>query len=299
MAGFVPVSHDALALCANDRERFAVFDLYQRAHRAQWVTLRLSEADMVAAWGISNHRVWALLGDLNREGLAVVIKGKARNPTTIQVLCPTAEVQRYPQRSPQGMGAEQTPTTKEVEAVPAAVQNTHIVTHACETETETETPPYRVEDTHTSPSAPGLALVKPVVSRPKADRGAFDQAAAAWKAMAPGGAKLTPERGLGKAMAGRIKDHGVEPVLRVLAWAATSEHDRAVFLRDRGLDLNTLMRPANFETYLGFATGPPPRDRIADWGYGGPPKVRTQEEIDANEAAARRLEARQQQEGRT
>ena len=40
MGGFVPVAHDALAVCTDFAEQAAVFDLYRRAHALRWTPLR-------------------------------------------------------------------------------------------------------------------------------------------------------------------------------------------------------------------------------------------------------------------
>jgi len=92
-------------------------------------------------------------------------------------------------------------------------------------------------------------------------------------------------RGQGVHLAARLREHGLQAVLDVLTWATESDHERAVFLRERGLSLLTLMRPANFEAYLGFARGPASRSRASPSSRGAhPPAEPTAEELEAYEA---------------
>ena len=94
-----------------------------------------------------------------------------------------------------------------------------------------------------------------------------------WRDLGPQTAKGKPTRrrpkqskGVGKALAARLRDEGVADVLHVIRWAHESDHERARFLRgartprdipDRAkVSLVTLMRPTNFEVY---------RDMAATW----------------------------------
>ncbi|MDX5398356.1 MAG: hypothetical protein LPK92_01340 [Actinomycetes bacterium] len=61
-------------------------------------------------------------------------------------------------------------------------------------------------------------------------------------------------------MAARIEEHGTEAVHRVIRWYWRSYHPRAVFLREHGSVLTTLVRPDNFVAYLEMAEG----DRMAE-----------------------------------
>jgi hypothetical protein len=63
--------------------------------------------------------------------------------------------------------------------------------------------------------------------------------------------KLTDTRK--RALRARVKDHGEGEALRVVEWWLVSDHSTAVWLRDEGYDLDTLIRPANFDRYLGLA----------------------------------------------
>jgi hypothetical protein len=63
--------------------------------------------------------------------------------------------------------------------------------------------------------------------------------------------KLTDTRK--RALRARVKDHGEGEALRVVEWWLVSDHTTAVWLRDEGYDLDTLIRPANFDRYLGLA----------------------------------------------
>jgi hypothetical protein len=67
------------------------------------------------------------------------------------------------------------------------------------------------------------------------------------------GRKRVPVRytsATGKALAARIRDHGVEPLIALMRWWAESPHERARFLRDNGHGLDTLTRASKCEAYL-------------------------------------------------
>ena len=90
-------------------------------------------------------------------------------------------------------------------------------------------------------------------------------------------AELAPARGLkgrrparkgrpGQSMAARIREHGIEDVLRVLDWWATSSHSRASFLRREGIGLRTIMSPEKFETYSQMSkTSPSASSAPGEW----------------------------------
>ncbi len=63
--------------------------------------------------------------------------------------------------------------------------------------------------------------------------------------------KLTSYRR--RVLNGRLKDHDAEALLRVTEWHYTSNHTTATWNREQGHDLDTLIRPANFDRYLEFA----------------------------------------------
>lgn len=64
--------------------------------------------------------------------------------------------------------------------------------------------------------------------------------------------KLSPSKGMGLSLKARITDHGVDDIIRLLRWYATSDHERARFLRSGGHWLKTLLRSSNCEEYLGM-----------------------------------------------
>lgn len=120
---------------------------------------------------------------------------------------------------------------------------------------------------HTEAPASGLfALLKPEppapepppalpAPKPSTDYEALWTALTAWTPK-PGAWKLTAERR--KHLAARVKDHGEAAVYRVAEWVRTSNHERAVFLRDRG-DVATLLRREKFDIYAAMSAGPAPQ----------------------------------------
>lgn len=56
-----------------------------------------------------------------------------------------------------------------------------------------------------------------------------------------------------RVLNGRLKDHDAEALLRVTEWHYTSNHTTATWNREQGHDLDTLIRPANFDRYLEIA----------------------------------------------
>lgn len=41
---------------------------------------------------------------------------------------------------------------------------------------------------------------------------------------------------------------------KLFRWFASSDHDRATFLRSKGMGLQTLVRPSHYDEYVGFAS---------------------------------------------
>ncbi len=152
--------------------------------------------------------------------------------------------------------------------------------HQLETEQPSEYPPSSPEAhqklTRTSPHARRAQTHTQTHKDAREPRGALDgwtEAVDLWRDLGPKTAKGKPTRrrprqakGVGKALAARLRAEGVADVLHVIRWAHESDDERARFLRgartprdipDRSkVSLVTLMRPANFETY---------RDMAATW----------------------------------
>lgn len=252
MSGWVPMPREALALCHGPLERSAVLDLYERAHTLRWRPLRVTERSLCTAWGMGNTRVWSLLDQLVAAGLIEMEKGGKRHPTTIVVLSPLAEASQNArhedQRSDQQNDAPPTPDIAECTAQDTA-PNTATLNEILE----------REEDNTES------------VEGADPSRVAFERLAKAWVDKHPGGPKPNPKRGQGQLLMARIREHGEESVTRVLRWAHHSPHDRADFLRRRGLSLKTLMQASNFEEYLGFAAEERPRSVVTP--ATGPPTL--------------------------
>ena len=77
-----------------------------------------------------------------------------------------------------------------------------------------------------------------------------------------GGKRIAP---LGKrraALGARLREHGRPAVLEVWRWVYTSEHRRAVFLRDQGYGAATILRPGKFSEYLQLARSPADRGPV-------------------------------------
>ena len=58
-----------------------------------------------------------------------------------------------------------------------------------------------------------------------------------------------------RTLKARMKEHSREDVLKVIEWWMNSNHDRAVFLRRKGVGINTVISPSKFSEYLDFANG--------------------------------------------
>jgi hypothetical protein len=85
--------------------------------------------------------------------------------------------------------------------------------------------------------------------------------------------KLTAGRT--RALRRLIDSEGADVLVELGAWLATSGHERAAFLRQRG-DLDTVLRPENASKYVAMmhteraspqpsATGPPPTQKPIGW----------------------------------
>ena len=134
-------------------------------------------------------------------------------------------------------------------------------------QTPSQKPPHARIETHTQTSTSKDVRV------PRSALEGWTEAVDLWRDLGPQTAKGKPTRrrprqskGVGRALASRLRDEGVADVLHVIRWAHESDDERARFLRgartprdipDRGkVSLVTLMRPTNFEVY---------RDMAATW----------------------------------
>ena len=88
-----------------------------------------------------------------------------------------------------------------------------------------------------------------IISISTKDTSTFDAVVDLWKQYKPKGPRPKRKSGVGRYVAARIDEHGADSVRKVMTWAMTSQHERAVFVREKH-GLMTLMRAANFETYL-------------------------------------------------
>ena len=110
--------------------------------------------------------------------------------------------------------------------------------------------PYSKQQAQSRPKADPPSIYKDnIISISTSDTSTFDAVVDLWKQYKPKGPRPKRSKGVGKAVAARIDEHGADNVRKVMTWAMTSQHDRAVWLREKH-GLMTLMRPANFETYL-------------------------------------------------
>ena len=65
--------------------------------------------------------------------------------------------------------------------------------------------------------------------------------------------KLSLSTARKRTLKARLKEHSREDVLKVIDWWMTSKHERAVFLRTKGIGINTVISPSKFPEYLDFA----------------------------------------------
>jgi hypothetical protein len=88
--------------------------------------------------------------------------------------------------------------------------------------------------------------------------------------------RLSPHSGIGRILAQRLAQEGLVSVLTVVRWFSTSPHERATFLREKGMGLDTLLSAKNFGKYLDFAKSPvtTPRGRTLDEAMGFPSEPR-------------------------
>ena len=61
-----------------------------------------------------------------------------------------------------------------------------------------------------------------------------------------------------RVLAARVTEYSEAEVLRVVSWWMFSKHERATFLRQKGLTIATILRASNFADYLDFAHEPEP-----------------------------------------
>lgn len=97
--------------------------------------------------------------------------------------------------------------------------------------------------------------------------------------------KLTASRR--RALGARLKDHDADELYRVIEWWLISEHSTAVWLREQGYDVDTLLRPANFDRYLEMAHADSQRT------HASPPKPKRRSFMDDLRESADRLRAEQ------
>jgi hypothetical protein len=88
---FLAVPYDALGIVGPDHE-LAVLRLYRRAHGVGWSEFTTTDRALAAEWSCSTRAVRTVLDALEAAELLVLIRGDARKPTRIRVLCPTRTV---------------------------------------------------------------------------------------------------------------------------------------------------------------------------------------------------------------
>ena len=120
--------------------------------------------------------------------------------------------------------------------------------HARRANTETRDP--RPEKNNNAADAAGLSGVQQQPPKKPTDLDRVNELLATHHPASKGYAKTSA---VGKAISARIREHGADAVMQVITWAHESSHDRARFLRDRGLSIATLMRPENCQTYLDYS----------------------------------------------
>ena len=278
---FVPVPYEALEAAGGVGAR-CVLGLYQRAHVAMWRPFRLSVRDLARESGVGHTVAAQVLAELERLGLLHRDRSGSRSLADyVTVFDPSAE-EAFRTPVPDTSADTRTRTATRPSG-PAAdtpadtgggqFTRDRSVVRVGDHDHEHEAPP-SVENTDTGAPTNG-------------HRVEWDRAHAAYlEALEQLGRRRVPVKpsgAIGRALMARISDHGVEQIVALIRWWATSPHDRARFLREGGHGLETLTRAAKCEAYLRMiaegGTTPPPRAT-------GPPAYESFASMLAREAAA-------------
>lgn len=217
MSGFLPIAHDALAVCCDELDEFAVLDLYRRAHRLRWGALRVTERSLSTKWRMGNRRVWSLLEQLEAVGVAKITKGGRRTPTIIEIYPPVG-VQQSDQQSDQQNKPRPTPTSEDRAAQDAA-QDAATLSETRERDLRI----FRVLAARATyrrawPSSPASRAITP--RKPRA--APRDDGEALWRMIE--------------------SDEVADRVVSVLEWLTRSDHRDAQTYRTDGRDLVTVWR---------------------------------------------------------
>jgi len=228
---------------------------------------RKNPAPQIVVW----HWAWHILdggGSVSRRDVETYAgwTGWKAGKLLQEVKANYAEWQGYPAKPTQ---TNQKPTTNQPDAP--------VITDSCEPEPTTNQPQtnqLRARDPSYTPK-PLHSTENTIKSdKPK------DAVATAWSRMLEVRSKHRPKtRGIGltasrrRMVKARLKEHTVEDLLLVTEWHFVSNHPNAAWNREQGNDLDTLIRPANFDRYLLHATNegnqtftpaPPKREGITE-----------------------------------
>ncbi len=148
-----------------------------------------------------------------------------------------AEHQPYtkPQQKQGLIRVNQTPTVQEPDTNRTPTERSRVIPNT-NTNTTTSTK-------HTKPlGSDGVNVAK-----------VWDEIQTKRKAVVPGAKQMTLTKPRRKVLKARLVEHCEQDVLSVVDWWLNSTHKRAVYLRQEGHGIDTLLRPSNFPQYLDFS----------------------------------------------
>ena len=216
---FVPVPHEALELISQN-DWGAVTDLYKRGHALRWRRFEVTIRSLTTRWGVSRRRAWTILEELQSLGFLSVVRGSGGLPSTVEVFDPTQKSGPVvgPVVGPKPAQVSPTPATDGAGSGPRVgpVVGPMVGPHLVRPELNL--------NLNSEEAVPTEGQIKK-----RAEQGTLSAKAKtvydAWKTQKnPDGTPAHPEsRCFRKSDQGpvkqRIKEYGVEAVVRVVEWA--------------------------------------------------------------------------------
>lgn len=272
--GFLAVPNDLLDWLGIDDWHIAV-DLFRRGRSLRWRTFSITESSSCTRWKCSNRRMWGVIDVLVELGHAEVERGGPRKPSRITMRCPTRKPNEEEDDAQRSRQRKSLPPKEEIEE-PAAQDDAKDNAEPDAPATEDPPPAFALE------IAPATRSTRAGTTRKRPAE--FTEALRVWNeevvpaVRSRGGSVsvhdgLTAAVGLGQALRKRLDAAGLEAVLAVFRWYATSLHPRAVFLRSSGNELATLIGPTKFGEYLAMSRAPEPAAGTPPPTPGGRPPV--------------------------